>query len=39
MTNATQELTLEKVNQAVQAILEVLGTPEIELHKKALAAF
>ncbi|MCY7276412.1 MAG: hypothetical protein LH702_22430 [Phormidesmis sp. CAN_BIN44] len=38
---ATQptELTLEKVNQAVQAILEVLGNPEIELHRKALAAF
>lgn len=38
---ATQptELTLEKVNQAVQAILEVLGNPETELHSKALAAF
>ena len=32
-------LTLEKVTQAVQAILEVLGDPEIELHSKALAAF
>ena len=38
VTQAT-ELTLEKVNQAVQAILEVLGNPEIELHNKALAAF
>lgn len=38
---ATQptELTLEKVNQAVSAILEVLGKPESELHSKALAAF
>ena len=33
------ELTLEKVNQAVQAILEVLENPESELHRKALAAF
>jgi hypothetical protein len=33
------ELTLEKVNLAVQAILEVLGNPETELHNKALAAF
>jgi hypothetical protein len=38
---ATQptELTLEKVNLAVQAILEVLGNPETELHSKAFAAF
>jgi hypothetical protein len=38
---ATQstELTAEKVNQAVQAIFEVLGTPESDLHSKALAAF
>ena len=38
---ATQptELTLEKVNQAVSAILEVLGTPKSELHSKALTAF
>jgi hypothetical protein len=35
----TTELTLEKVNQAVGAILETLGTPESELHNKALAAF
>ena len=33
------ELTLEKVNQAVEAILDVLGSPETELHSKALAAF
>ena len=33
------ELTLDKVNQAVQAILNVLGEPETELHRKALAAF
>lgn len=38
---ATQssELTLEKVNQAITAILETLGSPEIELHNRALAAF
>lgn len=38
---ATQpsELTLERVHQAVNAILETLGTPETELHSKALAAF
>ena len=35
----TTELTLEKVNQAVGAILETLGTPDAELHTKALAAF
>lgn len=40
MTVATSsELTLEKVNQAVRAILDVLGSPETELHAKALAAF
>lgn len=33
------ELTLERVNQAVTAILEVLGTPETDLHTKALTAF
>jgi len=38
---ATQptELTIEKVNQAVQVILETLGNPESELHNKALTAF
>lgn len=35
----TQELTLERVNQAVNAIVEVLGTPETELHSKAYSAF
>ncbi len=35
----TTELTLEKVNQAISAILEVLGNPGSELHSKALAAF
>jgi hypothetical protein len=38
-TTQLTELTLEKVNQAVQAILDTLGTPEFELHSKALAAF
>jgi hypothetical protein len=38
---ATQkaELTLERVNQAVNAILEVLGKPETNLHSEALEAF
>ena len=35
----TTELTLDKVNQAVGAILKTLGAPESELHSKALAAF
>lgn len=39
MTTATAELTAEKVNQAVQAILETLGTPESDLHSRALTAF
>lgn len=38
-TNQTAEWTLEKVNRAVNAILETLGEPETELHRKALAAF
>jgi hypothetical protein len=38
-TNQTAEWTLEKVNRAVNAILETLGEPETELHSKALAAF
>lgn len=40
MTTATQsELTLERVNQAVSAILETLGEPTTELHSRALTAF
>ncbi|BAT56561.1 hypothetical protein NOS3756_55730 (plasmid) [Nostoc sp. NIES-3756] len=39
MQATSTEITLEKVNQAVNAILEVLGTPETELHQKALTAF
>ena len=35
----TTELTSEKVDQAVNAILKTLGKPEIELHNKALTAF
>jgi hypothetical protein len=38
-TQSTSELTLEKVNQAVEAILNVLGTPETDLHNEALSAF
>lgn len=35
----TQEFTTERVSQAVEAILGVLGEPEIDLHREALAAF
>ena len=34
-----QELTLEKVQQAVDAILNTLGNPESELHTEAYEAF
>ncbi|AFZ61335.1 hypothetical protein H6G54_21275 [Anabaena cylindrica FACHB-243] len=33
------ELTIERVNQAVDAILDVLGTPENDLHTQAYTAF
>lgn len=33
------ELTRERVNQAVDAIVKVLGTPENDLHLHALSAF
>ena len=33
------ELTLEKVQQAIDAILDILGAPENELHKLAYEAF
>jgi hypothetical protein len=37
---ATQaEPTLERVKQAVQVILETLGEPENDLHRRALTAF
>lgn len=40
MTTATQsELTLERVNQAISAILDTLGEPKTELHNRALTAF
>jgi hypothetical protein len=35
----TPELTLERVNQAVSVILEVLGKPENNLHSEALESF
>jgi len=35
----SSELTLDKVQSAVNAILETLGQPESDLHKKAMAAF
>ncbi len=39
VTQSTNELTAEKVNQAVEAILNVLGSPENTLHTEALSAF
>lgn len=39
MQAVSPELTLERVNQAINVILEVLGTPETELHSKAYQAF
>lgn len=36
---ASPELTLDRVQTAVNAILETLGEPENDLHTKALAAF
>jgi hypothetical protein len=33
------ELTIERVNQAIDAILNVLGTPENDLHPQAHTAF
>jgi len=39
MQAVSTELTLEKVQQAVNAILVKLGEPETDLHRKALAAF
>lgn len=38
-TGQTPELTLDRVNQAVDAILMVLGTPNSDLHSQALDAF
>lgn len=35
----TTEPTLEKVEQAIEIILETLGKPENELHREALSAF
>lgn len=36
---ASTELTLEKVQQAVNAIIQVLGKPENDLHLTAFTAF
>ena len=38
-TTQAPELTAEKVNEAVEAILAVLGEPESDLHREALTAF
>lgn len=38
-TTINTELTLERVNKAVEAILETLGEPETQLHTEALSAF
>jgi hypothetical protein len=35
----TPELTLERVQVAVNAIVDVLGEPQTELHRQAFAAF
>lgn len=39
VTTVNTEFTLERVTKAVEAILDVLGTPETELHQQALSAF
>jgi hypothetical protein len=39
VATANTEFTLESVNKAVAAILEVLGEPETTLHQQALFAF
>ena len=41
MMQATQttELTLERVQIAVKAIVDVLGEPQTDLHRRAFAAF
>lgn len=38
-TTQTTDLTLERVQSAVNAILAVLGEPQTDLHREALAAF
>lgn len=38
-TTQIPELTLERVSQAVDAIIEILGKPENSLHSEALEAF
>jgi len=39
MQATQQEFTVEQVNRAVDAIIDVLGTPENDLHAEALSAF
>ncbi len=39
MQAASKELTQDKVQQAINAILDTLGTPENELHSQAYNAF
>ncbi|MGG6267147.1 hypothetical protein ACQ4M3_13345 [Leptolyngbya sp. AN03gr2] len=38
-TETKPELTLDKINPTVNAILEILGNPESDLHQKTLSAF
>ena len=38
-TTINTELSTERVNRAVEALLKRLGEPESELHKQALTAF
>lgn len=37
--NMITEFNSEQVEQAVKAILDTLGEPEVDLHRQALAAF
>jgi len=39
ITTINTELNMERVNQAVNAILATLGEPENDLHREALSAF
>lgn len=39
MQATSTELTVDRVNQAVAAILETLGEPNTELHSRAMTAF
>ncbi len=38
-TKSMPEITLERVNAAIQSILDTLGEPKCPLHREALSAF